>query len=159
MAWRATSLKAMFCAVSLGAEAMMIALRTRCGWLIVQRRACMPPRLPPITAAHWSMPRRSASRAWASTQSLTATIGKSAPQGLLVAGEGVTNEDGVGFRSVERAVGLVDEVVGRQNAAAAQMQRFAEMGALCGDGANRMSWHAGPKKTKPSWLETRTGRF
>jgi hypothetical protein len=32
MAWRATSLKAMFCADSLGAEAITMAWRTRSGW-------------------------------------------------------------------------------------------------------------------------------
>src|SRR5215475_2101806 len=46
----------------------------------------MPPRLPPITAAKRSMPSRSASRACASTQSSTVTIGKSEPQGWPVAG-------------------------------------------------------------------------
>ena len=46
----------------------------------------MAPSEPPITAAKRSMPRRSASRACASTQSSTVTTGKSAPQGLPVAG-------------------------------------------------------------------------
>ena len=53
---------------------------------IAQASACMPPRLPPITAAHCAMPSRSASRACASTQSSTVTSGKSAPHGLPVAG-------------------------------------------------------------------------
>ncbi len=48
----------------------------------------MPPRLPPITAAHCRMPRRSASLACASTQSSTVTSGKSAPHGVPVAGFG-----------------------------------------------------------------------
>ena len=46
----------------------------------------MPPRLPPITAAQRSMPRRSTSRACESTQSSTVTSGKSAPYGAPVAG-------------------------------------------------------------------------
>ena len=48
----------------------------------------MPPRLPPITAAHCRMPSTSASRACASTQSSTVTSGKSAPHALPVAGFG-----------------------------------------------------------------------
>ncbi|MCY1298095.1 hypothetical protein D9M70_475650 [compost metagenome] len=46
----------------------------------------MPPRLPPTTAAHWAMPSRSARRAWLCTQSSTVITGKSAPNGLPVAG-------------------------------------------------------------------------
>ena len=47
---------------------------------------CMPPRLPPITAAHCSMPRASARRAWLFTQSFTVTMGKSAPHSEPVSG-------------------------------------------------------------------------
>ncbi|MCY1500563.1 hypothetical protein D9M68_346080 [compost metagenome] len=46
----------------------------------------MPPRLPPITAAHCWMPRTSARRAWLLTQSSTVITGKSAPNGAPVAG-------------------------------------------------------------------------
>ena len=46
----------------------------------------MPPRLPPITAANCRIPRESARRACASTQSSTVTSGKSAPHGAPVAG-------------------------------------------------------------------------
>ncbi|MNE37821.1 hypothetical protein D3C80_1316910 [compost metagenome] len=48
--------------------------------------ACMPPRLPPMTAAHCVMPMRSARRAWLWTQSSTVSTGKSAPNGLPVSG-------------------------------------------------------------------------
>ena len=48
----------------LGAEAITRQWRTCSGKLMLQRNACMPPRLPPITAAHCWMPSRSASRAW-----------------------------------------------------------------------------------------------
>jgi hypothetical protein len=51
MACRATSLKAMFCADSLGAEAITMACRMRSGNCSDHSSACMPPRLPPITAA------------------------------------------------------------------------------------------------------------
>jgi len=49
---------------------------------------------------------------------------------VVMAGQGVTNEDGVRFGGVERAVGLVDQIVGRQNAATAKVQRLVEVGAL-----------------------------
>jgi len=48
--------------------------------------ACMPPRLPPITAANRVMPNSSATRAWALTQSSTVTTGNVAPYGTPVAG-------------------------------------------------------------------------
>ena len=86
MARRATSLKAMFCAHRLGAVATATQWRTRSGWRSVQASACMPPRLPPSTAASCAMPRRSIRRTCASTQSSTVTTGKSAPQTRPVAG-------------------------------------------------------------------------
>jgi hypothetical protein len=49
---------------------------------------------------------------------------------VVVAGERVADEDGVRLGGVERAVGLIDQIVGRQNAAAAQMQRLVEVGAV-----------------------------
>ena len=76
----------MFCADRLGAVATAMHSRRRPGWRSVQLSACMPPRLPPSTAASCAMPRRSSRRAWASTQSSTVTTGKSAPQGRPVAG-------------------------------------------------------------------------
>src|SRR5450830_772624 len=86
MAWRATSLKAMFWAVSFGVEAITMQWRRRLGYMMDQASACMPPSEPPITQANCSMPRRSARRAWAATQSSTVTTGKAAPYGLPVAG-------------------------------------------------------------------------
>ena len=86
MARRATSLKAMFSAVRLGALATTTACRTRSGNCSVQLSACMPPRLPPITAASWRMPRASSRRACAATQSSTVTTGKPAPQAWPLAG-------------------------------------------------------------------------
>jgi hypothetical protein len=49
---------------------------------------------------------------------------------VVMAGERVADEDGVRLGGVERAVGLIDQIVGRQNAAAAQMQRLVKVGAL-----------------------------
>jgi len=46
----------------------------------------MPPRLPPITAANFSMPNVSATSACAFTQSSTVTTGKLAPYGRPVDG-------------------------------------------------------------------------
>ena len=86
IACRATSLNAMFCADRLGAAAITSACRMRCGYRIAHDSACMPPRLPPITAANCAMPSRSASRACASTQSSTVTSGKSPPQLRPVSG-------------------------------------------------------------------------
>ncbi len=83
---RATSLKAMFCADSLGAPAITTAWRSRSGKSMAHCMACMPPRLPPTTAAHWWMPRASARRVWLFTQSFTVIIGKSGPQGWPVSG-------------------------------------------------------------------------
>ena len=80
---RATSLKAMFCADRLGAGAIgdrWHALRVRS----VQDSACIPPRLPPITAASGDAQAVDQARL-ASTQSSTVTTGKSAP-GRPVAG-------------------------------------------------------------------------
>ena len=53
------------------------------------------------------------------------------------------------FGGVERAVGLIDQIVGRQNAAAAQMQRLVEVGALRSDDADGLSWHAVPENKNP----------
>ncbi|MNI67008.1 hypothetical protein D3C73_1226100 [compost metagenome] len=53
---------------------------------MVHCNACMPPRLPPITAAHCATPSESARRAWLCTQSSTVSTGKSAPNGLPVSG-------------------------------------------------------------------------
>jgi len=86
MAWRATSLKAMFCAVSLGAAAITATWPTRSGNCSAQDIACMPPSEPPTTAAKRWMPSWSARRACDSTQSSTVTKGKSAPHSLPVAG-------------------------------------------------------------------------
>ncbi len=79
MARRATSLNAMFCVDNWGAVATATQCAIRCGYKVVQASACMPPRLPPITAAKRSMPNASASRAWACTQSSTVSTGKSGP--------------------------------------------------------------------------------
>jgi len=49
---------------------------------------------------------------------------------MMMAGKGVADENGIRLGSIERAVGLVDQIVGRQNSAAAQMQRLVEVGAL-----------------------------
>lgn len=49
---------------------------------------------------------------------------------VVVAGERVADENGVRLGGVERAVGLVDQIVGRQSATAAQVQRLVEVGAL-----------------------------
>ena len=86
MACRATSLKARFWALSFIAAAMTTQCLTRSGYSRDQRMACMPPRLPPITAAQQSIPRWSASRAWLFTQSRARRGGKSGPQGLPVSG-------------------------------------------------------------------------
>ena len=86
MARRATSLNAMFSAVKLGALATTTAWRTRSGCCSVQLKACIPPKLPPITAASWSMPNASSNKACALTQSSTVTTGKSAPYTLPVSG-------------------------------------------------------------------------
>ena len=86
MAWRATSLNAMFCVLKRGADAITSAWRTRSGKSIVHCSACIPPKLPPTTAAHCAMPKRSASSAWLFTQSDTVTIGKSAPYCRPVSG-------------------------------------------------------------------------
>ena len=58
----------------------------RSGRSMAHCMACMPPRLPPMTAANASMPRASASIAWLRTQSLTVTLGKFGPYGSPVAG-------------------------------------------------------------------------
>jgi hypothetical protein len=79
MALRATSLKAMFCADSLGVDATTMQWRRRSGYNRLQATACMPPRLPPITAANCVMPNASATRACALTQSSTVTTGNAAP--------------------------------------------------------------------------------
>ena len=79
MAWRATSLKAMFWVESLGAAAITIACAMRSGKSSVHCSACMPPSEPPIATASRSMPSRSMRRACDATQSSTVTSGKLAP--------------------------------------------------------------------------------
>jgi hypothetical protein len=86
IAWRATSLNAMFCAESFGVAAITIEWRIRSGNDSVHCSACIAPSEPPIAAAKRSMPRRSASRACAATQSSTVTTGKSAPHGRPLVG-------------------------------------------------------------------------
>ena len=61
-------------------------LATRSGKVMAQLNACMPPNDPPMTAAKRAMPKWSATRACACTQSSTVSTGKAAPQGLPVAG-------------------------------------------------------------------------
>ena len=48
--------------------------------------ACIPPKLPPMTAANRWIPSVSASIAWVCTQSFTVTAGKVAPHGFPVVG-------------------------------------------------------------------------
>ena len=48
---------------------------------------------------------------------------------MMVAGERVADEDGVRLGRIERAIGFVDQIVGGQNPAAAQVQGLVEMGA------------------------------
>src|SRR6187402_1717878 len=76
----------MFCADSFGADAIDTQCAMRSGYWIVHDNACIAPSDPPITAAHRSMPSKSASRACALTQSSTVTTGKLAPYGLPDAG-------------------------------------------------------------------------
>ena len=56
------------------------AARTRSGWVIIHSSVRAPPIEPPITAAHRSMPSRSASIRSELTMSRTDTAGKRAPQ-------------------------------------------------------------------------------
>jgi hypothetical protein len=49
---------------------------------------------------------------------------------MVVAGEGVADENGVRLGGVECAVGFIDQIVSGQNPAAAQVQRLVEMSAL-----------------------------
>ena len=79
MACLAISLKAIFCADNLAAEAIKTAEYSRSGKSILHCMACIPPRLPPITAANFWIPRWSARCAWLATQSLTTTLGKFGP--------------------------------------------------------------------------------
>jgi hypothetical protein len=85
MARRATSLKAMFSALRLGALATTTAWRTRSGYCSVQQRLHAAQ-----AAAHHGRQlvhaQASSSRAWASTQSSTVTTGKSAPYTRPVSG-------------------------------------------------------------------------
>jgi hypothetical protein len=55
---------------------------------------------------------------------------------VVVAGKRVADQDGVRGVGVQRAVGFVHQVVGRQLRAAAQWQRLVEMRELGGDQAN-----------------------
>ncbi len=116
IAWRATSLNAMFCGVSFGAAAITSAWRTRSGKESVHCSACMAPSEPPITAAKRSMPSRSARRAWASTQSSTVTTGKVRAPGLA-AGR-------IDRRRAGRAE-AAPEVVGADDEEAARVERLA----------------------------------
>ena len=54
---------------------------------------------------------------------------------VVVAGERVTHQDGVGFGGIERTVGFVNQVVGRHHGAAPQFEWRGEMGALRRDDA------------------------
>ncbi len=76
----------MFSAVKLAALATTTAWRTRSGYCMAQLVACIPPKLPPITAANCAMPKASSNAACALTQSSTVTTGKSAPHIRPVSG-------------------------------------------------------------------------
>jgi hypothetical protein len=52
---------------------------------------------------------------------------------VVVAGQGMADEDGVRFGGIERAVGFIDEVEGGQHAAALQLKWLAELRALRSD--------------------------
>ena len=86
MAFRATSLKAIFCALSFGVEAITTQCAMRSGYCVAHDIACIPPKLPPITAANCLIPKRSAKRTCALTQSSTVNTGKLAPYGKFVFG-------------------------------------------------------------------------
>ena len=49
---------------------------------------------------------------------------------MVMAGEGVANENGVRLGGIECAVSLINQIVSGQNPAAAQVQRLVEMSAL-----------------------------
>jgi len=70
---------------------------------------------------------------------------------VMMTGERVADEDGVRLGGIERTVGLVDQIVGRQNTAAAELQCVVEMSALRLHDADGLSWHAVPANKKPSW--------
>jgi hypothetical protein len=169
------------------------AWRTRSGKVIAQRMACMPPRLPPITAAQADaevvgqaglgmdpvhhrdhrkigapglaggrVDRLRAGGAVAAAEVVHAddeeAIGVERAAGaddvvppaerlvdfvrigmagdVVVAGQRVADQDGVRGVGVERAVGFIHQVVGRQLRTAAQWQRLVEMRDLGGDKAN-----------------------
>ena len=80
MARRATSLKPMFCADRRGVLAITRQLATRSGKVMAQLNACMPPNDPPMTAAKRAMPKWSATRACACTQSSTVSTGRQRPR-------------------------------------------------------------------------------
>ena len=48
----------------------------------------------------------------------------------------MTDQNGVGFCAVERAVGLIDQIEGRQHTASLQRKRLGEVRALRGDDAD-----------------------
>ena len=86
IAWRATSLNAMFCADRFGAAAMTSAWRMRSGYRIAHGSACMPPRLPPITAANCRDAEAVGQPRLRVDPVLDRDQRKVAPQGLPVAG-------------------------------------------------------------------------
>ncbi|MNV56505.1 hypothetical protein D3C71_1487940 [compost metagenome] len=74
-----------------------------------------------------------------------AVVGAVVAGGVVMAGQGVADQHGVARRGVERAVGFVDQVIGRERATAGQRQGFAEVRHLRRHQTNRIggkgSWH------------------
>ncbi|MNM41450.1 hypothetical protein D3C81_522660 [compost metagenome] len=74
-----------------------------------------------------------------------AVVGAVVAGGVVVTGQGVADQHGVARRGVERAVGFVDQVIGRERATAGQRQGFAEVRHLRRHQTNRIggkgSWH------------------
>ncbi len=74
---------------------------------------------------------------------------------MMVAGQGVANEHGVGALGIERPVGLVDQLVGGKGLAALEDQGLEEPGALrrdLPDGADGCGGHfvSGRKMKNPT---------
>ena len=55
---------------------------------------------------------------------------------MVVPRQRMADQDGVGFGGIQRAVGLINQVEGRHDGAAAQFERRVEMGALRLDDAH-----------------------
>ena len=75
---------------------------------------------------------------------------------VVMPGQGVTNQDGVGLVRVQLAIRFIHQFITRQHRTALKLQRSVELCALRADDTYRRN-HVNPQNKKPVQLRARAG--